>query len=120
MRRTNFPGPRFAKKIPLLVAILSCFGCLSARSDHDLTLNWTNNLLTISAPTLPGGKIEVLYLEAFCHKGSTERDWKKTVLPHKTKLIKADPKHLQFRTSIEPDAVMLHELQATSNGVDIH
>jgi hypothetical protein len=59
-------------------------------------------------------------LEAFCHKGSTDRDWKKTVLSHKTKLIKADPKHLQFRTSIEPDAVMLHELQATSNGVDIH
>jgi len=58
-------------------------------------------------------------LEAFCRKRSTERDWAKTVLPHKTKLIKADPKHLQFRTTIEPDALMLHELQATSNGVDI-
>src|SRR2546427_383595 len=51
------------------------------RADDQLTLRWTNNLLTLSSPHLPGGKLDVWYLEAFCRKGSTGRDWGKTVLP---------------------------------------
>jgi len=38
---------------------------LAADANDDLTLNWTNNLLTVSASALPGGKLEILYLEAF-------------------------------------------------------
>jgi hypothetical protein len=57
-------------------------------------------------------------LEAFCRKGSTEREWGKTVLPHKTQLTAADAKHLRFRTTIVPDAVMLHEIRAGSDEID--
>jgi hypothetical protein len=93
---------------------------ISADAQEDLALSWTNKLLTVSGRRLPGGKLEILYLEAFCRKGSTQRDWKKTVLPHKTKLIFSDPKELRFRTVIEPDALMLHEVRANSNGIDLH
>jgi len=82
-------------------------------------LNWSNKLLTISGPTLPGGKLEVLYPEAFCHRGSTEREWGKTTLRHKTQLVAAEPNYLRFHTSIEPEVVMLHEVRVVSNGIDL-
>ena len=45
-----------------------------------LAIGWTNNLLTISGPNIPGGQLEVWYLEAFCRRGSTRRDWNKTMM----------------------------------------
>src|SRR3989442_12996760 len=62
-----------------------------ATAQESLKLHWTNNLLTISGPDIPGSKLEIWYLEAFCHRGSTHRDWSKTVLPHKTQLISPEP-----------------------------
>ena len=53
------------KRWPFLSALLCC-ASVWANAENDLTLNWTNNRLTIFGPTLPGGKLEVLYLEAFC------------------------------------------------------
>jgi hypothetical protein len=85
---------------------------LASFAEDKLSLGWTNNLLTVSIPGLPGGKLEIWYLEAFCHKNSTQRDWGKTVLTHKTQLVSADPRHLRFRTTIEPEAEMRHEIRA--------
>ena len=85
-----------------------------------LSLNWTNNLLTVSGPNLPGGKLEILYLEAFCRKGATGRDWKKTVLPHKTKLISAQPQDLELLTTVEASVEMRHEIRAHSDEVEFH
>src|SRR5438874_1688804 len=95
---------------------LGACGCLllclpsSALSDDSLTLSWTNNLLTISNSNLPGGKLDIWYLEAFCRKGSTHRDWGKTVLPHKTVLTSASSGRLQFRTQVEPDVEVFHSV----------
>ena len=82
------------------------------------SLSWTNNLLTISKSDLPGGKLEILYLEAFCRKGSTHRDWGKTVLPHKTLLLSADPSHLRFRTTVEPNVEVLHDVRARADEIE--
>ncbi len=43
----------------------------------DREISWTNNLLTISDTRLPGGKLEVWYLEAFCCSGASTREWGK-------------------------------------------
>src|SRR5439155_16285692 len=40
-----------------------CAGSALAAGDG-LSLAWTNNLLTISSSTLPGGKLDIWYLEA--------------------------------------------------------
>ena len=96
-----------------------CCASVWANAEDGLTLNWSNKLLTISGPTLPGGKLEVLYPEAFCHRGSTEREWGKTTLRHKTQLVAAEPNYLRFHTSIEPEVVMLHEVRVVSNGIDL-
>jgi hypothetical protein len=53
-------------------------------------LSWHKNHLTISGPEVPGGKVVVWYLEAYCRSGSTDRDWRETVIPHRTEVIEAD------------------------------
>jgi hypothetical protein len=103
------------KNFFFLSAILSSF---CSQAEPGLKLSWTNRMLTVSNSKLPGGKLEILYLEAFCRKGSTQRKWGQTVLPHKTELIKAEPTFLSFRTTIEPKAVMLHEIRAGEDELD--
>jgi len=84
-----------------------------------LTVSWTNNLLTVAGPTLPGKTLDVWYLEAFCRRGSTRRDWRQTTLPHKTELLAATPTHLSFRTRVQPNVEMLHEVRAGTDEIDI-
>src|SRR5256885_139826 len=86
--------------------------CRPALAFDPPTLSWTNNLLTIASPELPSGKLEVWYLEAFCRKGSTHRDWRKTVLPHKTRLLSSKPHRLTFRTDVQPGVEVSHEIIA--------
>ncbi len=105
-------------KLHAVVAAVVCVSTL-ALADDTLTLKWTNNLLTVSGPALPGGKLEIWYLEAFCRKGSTQRDWTKTVLPHQTQLLSADPHHLRFRTRVPPDVEVFHDVRAGTDELDV-
>ena len=84
-----------------------------------LTLRWTNNLLTVSAPGIPGGPLEIWYPEAFCRSGSAQREWGKTVLPHHTKLVSATPHTLRLHTKIDPDVELWHDLQASTDAVSL-
>ena len=88
-------------------------------ASEPLRLSWTNNMLTISAPWLPGEKIEVWHMEAFCRPGSTKRDWKETVVPHRTTLMSASKKgdHLRLSTVIEPFVHCEHEIRSTADEV---
>jgi len=85
-----------------------------------LTISWTNNLLTVSSPHLPGQTLDIWYLEAFCRRGSTQREWRQTTLPHKTTLLAADPAghSLRFRTLVEPDVEVRHEIRAGADELD--
>jgi len=83
-----------------------------------LGLSWSNNLLTVSSSALPGGKLEIWYLEAFCRKRSTQRDWGRTILPHKTVLLSAEQRHLRFRTLVEPEVEVLHEVRSTAEEIE--
>jgi hypothetical protein len=85
-----------------------------------LELTWTNNLLTVSGPNVPGGKVEIWYLEAFCRAKSTARPWNQTTIPHKTELVSLDENrhHLRLRTHVEPAVEVLHEIVASTDEVD--
>jgi hypothetical protein len=84
------------------------------------TLSWTNTLLTMRDARLPGGKLEVWSLEAFCRPGGHDRNWDLTKVPHETKLIFAAPdgSELRFRTTVEPQVEILHEVRASEDGLD--
>lgn len=86
---------------------------------QDLQISWTNNLLTVSSPTLPGRSLDIWYLEAFCRKGSTHQDWNKTTIPHKTTLLEASPTRLKLRTTVGADVEMTHVVTAGRDEIDI-
>lgn len=91
------------------------FVCVTA---HALTLSWTNNFLTIASSNIPGGSLHILYIEAFCRSGSTDRDWNETVIPHKTTLLStsADHQSLEFLTTAENIEAHHSVIAGESNG----
>jgi len=93
---------------------------VSAGTTAGLSIAWTNNMLSVSGPDMPGGKVDIWYLEAFCRSGSTRRDWRQTTLPHKTELVSADKhgKRIKLRTAVEPHVEAAHDIRAGKDEVD--
>lgn len=91
-----------------------------AGRDDGLKLSWADNMLTIRGPRLPGGEVKVWYLEAYCRRGSTDRDWGQTVIPHKTALIDAAPdgRLIKLRCKLEDGVTVEHEIRAGADDVD--
>jgi hypothetical protein len=83
-----------------------------------LQMDWGDNRLVILSPTLPSGKVEILWLEAFCRKGSTHRAWQESVVPHQTfRLDGSGPKdYLHLRSTVTRDVEVWHELRVTEEG----
>jgi hypothetical protein len=99
----------------VLLALLSLTSCATADpGSPPLRLTWDKNMLGIHSPELPGGKIDVWYLEAYCRPGSTNRDWKKTVIPHRTEKLEesADGRLIRLRCRVEGGVVVDHEIRA--------
>lgn len=91
---------------------------LPSTAGEGLSLSWTNNLLTISGQALPGGKLEVWYLEAFCRAGAAKQKWDQTVIPHKTVLVSATPHQLRFLTMVQTGVEVNHEVRAGEDQVE--
>jgi len=103
-----------------LISAMLCLGALDSHADDGLRVAWTNNMLTVSATNMPGGKVDTWYLEAFCRSGSRSRDWHQTTIPHKTELVKADAdgKRLRLFTKVEPSVEVTHDIRAGHDEVD--
>ena len=101
--------------LPLMVASF-----LSCSKPGGLNIHWKENILTISGEHLPGREMDILYLEAFCKTGSTNRIWEQTTIAHKTELISADKNGevIRLRTLVEPSIEVLHEIRAGNDEVD--
>jgi hypothetical protein len=106
-------SPISSRLLHLLVNLLLCVAA------NAVTLSWTNNFLTISGNQIPGKTIRVLYIEAFCRSGSTDRDWYETVIPHQTKLMSAsrDGQQLKFITTAK-NIEARHEVRAGKEDVE--
>ncbi len=93
---------------------------LAADAPQPLSIRWAKEYLTVSGPNVPGGSIEILYLEAFCRAGSTDRDWSQTVIPHKSELLGADKDghKIRLRSTLADGVVVTHELTAAVDEVD--
>src|SRR5688500_2932551 len=91
-------GHRYSTmKATFLAFVLTLVGISSAIAQQPLTIGWTNNMLRISGPQVPGQYFDTWYLEAFCRSGSTQRKWEETTIPHETKLISASPQKILLR-----------------------
>jgi len=111
---------RFIVAAALLLLNSATF--LTAQGYRTPTLSWSNNLLVVSDPRLPGGKLEIWYLEAFCRSGAWAREWPQTTLHHTTVLTAADAgaKRLEFRTRVEPGVEVRHSIQARSDELELN
>lgn len=93
---------------------------LTAAELSPMQLRWEKNMLTISGEHVPGKEIKIHYLEAYCRPGSTDRDWGKTVIPHKTELVSAsdDGRQLKLKCSVSDGVVVEHIITATHDEID--
>ncbi len=85
-----------------------------------LRLAWDREILTIRGTHLPGGAVEVLYIEAYCRPGSTRREWKQTVIPHRTERVEAtaDGRMIRLRSRLDDGVVVNHEIRAGRDEVE--
>jgi hypothetical protein len=92
---------------------------LAADTETGLKISWSKNMLTLKGGSIPGDSLEVWYLEAVCRSGSTHRDWRQTVIPHKTELLSADESghRLRLKTVVEPKVELLHEIVASKDEI---
>lgn len=93
---------------------------LTAAEPSPMKLAWEKNVLTISGEHVPGKEIKIWYLEAYCRPGSTDRDWGKTVIPHKTELVSAsnDGRQLKLKCLVSDGVMVEHTISATHDEID--
>ena len=72
-----------------MVCLVAAGTVVPAEPQGSLRMAWKDNYLTVTGPNLPGGEMRILYLEAYCRPGSTDRDWKETVIPHTAEKLEA-------------------------------
>jgi hypothetical protein len=85
-----------------------------------ITLSRKENHLIIHAPHVPGKKIEINYLEAYCRAGSTDADWvAHTVVAHRTESlpVPADGTRIRLRCTVSDGLVVDHDIRAVDDGV---
>ncbi|HUE71292.1 MAG TPA: hypothetical protein VMP01_10450 [Pirellulaceae bacterium] len=104
-----------------LVMITSCFAANLARAvdSAPLSLAWDKNFLTIRG-NFPGEEIKIMYLEAYCRPGSTDREWGQTVIKHEAKLVSISDsgRIIRLRDKLADGVVVEHTITAGADEVD--
>ena len=85
-----------------------------AEEQQDLRVSWDNRYLEVAGPQIHGGPIRIHYLEAYCRPGSTDREWKNTVIKHGSRLVSAsdDGRRLEIEDRLEDGVVVRHVIEA--------
>ncbi len=83
-------------------------------------LAWEKNILSISGDDIPGGKVDVWYLEAYCRSGSTNQKWDLTTIGHKTEKVGASPdgSTIRLHCSVKGGVEVDHTITAGPGEVD--
>src|SRR5262245_50931141 len=98
----------------LALALLGPCDVTAEGRDDRLTIRWEKNHLRIRGAKVPGGEIEINYLEAYCRPGSTDRDWRETVIGHSTETVSArdDGSVLHLKDTLRDGVVVEHTITA--------
>lgn len=104
-----------------LVMITSCFADTLARAADPapLLLAWDKNFLTIRG-NFPGEEIKIMYLEAYCRPGSTDREWGQTVIKHEAKLVSISDsgRIIRLKDTLADGVIVEHTITAGADEVD--
>lgn len=104
-------------------SILACTILLAslapAEEPKPLQLAWDKNYLTIRGE-FPGEEIKIMYLEAYCRPGSTDREWGQTVIKHEAKLVSISDggRVIRLRDKLADGVVVEHTITAGNDEVN--
>jgi len=118
--RGHFPYACLRHPLLQMAAGLAIVGCAAGvTGDIPLSISWQQNYLTVSGD-FPGEQIRILYIEAYCRPGSTDRDWHQTVIPHRAELVSRsdDGRRLVLRDRLEDGVVVRHTITAGDDEID--
>jgi hypothetical protein len=101
----------------ILLLLAGCATSPAASAGPPLRISWDKNMLAVTGD-FPGGRIDVLYLEAFCRSGSRDREWKLTTIPHRTEKIAETPTEIRLRSRVDGGVEVEHLLRAGDGEVD--
>ena len=125
-RLTRSPVPQVLLFILVLGVLLPGCGLPQGHPVVDggppLQLAWKDNYLRIRGAKIPGGEIEILYLEAYCRANSQTTDWSKhTVVGHSTTRVSAseDGSRIALRCILKDGVVVDHVITSRSDEVDL-
>jgi hypothetical protein len=104
------------RALPLLL-LAACAGVPEVPSGPPLRIEWEKNTLAITGD-FPGGRIDILYLEAYCRMGSTHREWNLTTIPHKTVKVSESLQEIRLRCRIETGVEVDHTIRVGEGAVD--
>lgn len=96
----------------VLFAVIS-----SSVADETLTLHWEKRFLEVRGEQIPGGPIRTHYLEAYCRPGSTDREWGKTVIRHKSRLVSATKTRIELEDKLDDGVIVRHVIEAGKDNV---
>jgi hypothetical protein len=90
-------------------------------SPNPLELSWEKNFLTIRG-NFPGGEIKIMYLEAYCRPGSTDREWGDTVIPHKARQLpaKTHDGSIRLEDTLADGVIVNHVIKANSDDIEFN
>lgn len=86
--------------------------------DKTLAIDWNRNFLHIRGARIPGEVIEIMYLEAYCRPGSTDREWGETVIGHTTEKISANETVIKLKDTLKDGVTVEHTITAGKDEVD--
>lgn len=101
------------------VCLLAAVAATATGQDGGLSIAWEKNYLTIRGD-FPGQELKILYLEAYCRPGSTDREWGQTVIPHTAELVEAtgDGRVIKLRDKLADGVVVEHTITAGKDEID--
>lgn len=105
----------------MLLTLLATMTIYQPVRAEPIRLEWADNLLRLQSAELPGGEIEIWYIEAYCRPDSHRTDWTKhTVIPHQTRLIRRenDGRELHLRCELSDGVTVDHQIAASDDTVD--
>ena len=87
--------------------------------NSNLTLEWKDNILSVYHPSIPEGKLDTWYIEAYCRAGSTARAWEKTVIGHRTEMVSMNKERneLKLRCYLNDGVIVDHLIKTEKTGI---
>jgi hypothetical protein len=104
----------------MLCVVLAADAAGAADKPTDFRIAWKENMLAVTGKNIHGDELMIWYLEAYCRPGSTDRDWSRTTIGHRTELISAEPsrKRLRLKCTLDDGVTVEHDIESVENGVE--